>query len=72
LDSLRSAPGGDLQLSATADADPVNCQVDIWVAGVPEPRLTTTGSVELSAAKVAGGWHLTGCARGPYSITAEA
>jgi hypothetical protein len=70
LDSLTSGPDGELRITATADNDPANCLVDIWVPGSTMPRLTTTGLGDLSSENVPGGWRITGCARGSYTITA--
>jgi hypothetical protein len=70
LDSLTSDPDGGLRLAATAADDPANCLVDIWVPGDREPNLTTTGIAQPSSERVAGGWRVTGCARGAYTVTA--
>ncbi|GAA0474371.1 hypothetical protein Aca07nite_62650 [Actinoplanes capillaceus] len=70
LDSLTSDPDGGLRFTATADGEPANCQVDIWVPGGAMPRLTTTGITDLSSKQVTGGWRVSGCARGAYTVTA--
>ncbi|MBO3736519.1 glycoside hydrolase family 5 protein [Actinoplanes flavus] len=69
LDSLVSDPDGGLRITATADGEPANCQIDIWVPGDAVPRLTTTGITGLSSTRVTGGWRIGGCARGAYSVT---
>jgi hypothetical protein len=70
LDSLASGPDGELRITATAADVPANCLVDIWVPGNTMPSLTTTGVADPSSAQVAGGWRITGCARGAYTVTA--
>ncbi|MBW6439166.1 glycoside hydrolase family 5 protein [Actinoplanes hulinensis] len=70
LESLTSDPDGGLRITATAADDPANCLVDIWVPGDTMPRLTTTGITDLSSKQVTGGWRISGCARGAYTVTA--
>ncbi|MCU7724439.1 glycoside hydrolase family 5 protein [Actinoplanes sp. KI2] len=72
LDSLTSGPDGGLRITATAADNPANCLVDIWVPGIVAPRLTTTGVADASSAQVKGGWRITGCARGAYTVSASA
>ncbi|MET8149960.1 glycoside hydrolase family 5 protein [Actinoplanes sp. NPDC049668] len=70
LESLFSSQIGELRIAGTAPDSPANCRVDIWVPGAPKPRLTTTGVTEASSEQVPGGWRVTGCARGSYTLTA--
>ncbi|MFF5228982.1 cellulase family glycosylhydrolase [Dactylosporangium sp. NPDC000521] len=71
LESLTAgAHGTDLRITATAPPDPANCQVDIWFPGESTPRLRTTNVLNASAEQVPGGWRITGCAGGAYSIMA--
>ncbi|MFB9693624.1 glycoside hydrolase family 5 protein [Amorphoplanes digitatis] len=70
LESLISGQDGGLRIAAAAPDDPANCLVDIWVPGDTMPRLTTTGVTGPSPERVAGGWRVTGCARGAYTVTA--
>ncbi|GLW33570.1 glycoside hydrolase family 5 protein [Actinoplanes regularis] len=70
LESLTSSPGGALRITASAADDPANCLVDIWVPGERMPRLTVTGVADASSKQVTGGWRITGCARGAYTVTA--
>ncbi|WP_426565088.1 glycoside hydrolase family 5 protein [Angustibacter sp. McL0619] len=67
LDSLASG-GADLAFTATVDDPDINCQLDIWVPGDARPNLTTTGVTDAGATQVDGGWRVTGCASGSYSI----
>ncbi|MEU4221626.1 cellulase family glycosylhydrolase [Actinoplanes sp. NPDC026623] len=71
LDSLTTGPRGtELGLTATAPAAPANCRLDVWFPGTAEPGLRTTGVLGASAEQVSGGWRITGCASGAYSIVA--
>lgn len=67
LDSL-SSNGADLAFSATTDDPGVNCQLDIWVPGDARPNLSTIGVTDPAATQVDGGWQVTGCASGTYSV----
>jgi hypothetical protein len=67
LDSLASG-GADLAFTATVDDPDINCRLDIWVPGEARPNLTTTGVTEAHVTQAAGGWHVSGCASGRYSI----
>jgi hypothetical protein len=67
LDSLSSA-GDDLAFTGTVDDPDINCQLDIWVPGDARPNLTTTRVTGAGVTKVDGGWHVSGCASGSYSV----
>ena len=71
LDSLASG-GADLAFTATVDDLDINCQLDIWVPGDARPNLTTTGVTGADATQVDGGWQVTGCASGSYSVDVSA
>lgn len=71
LESLAVGPGGaGLGITATAPADPANCLVDVWYPGEAAPALRTTGVLRAATERVPGGWRITGCASGAYSIVA--
>lgn len=73
LTSLATEPnGGGLKLAATADADAANCAIELWAPGENQPRLATTGVDNPAYTKVSGGWQITGCARGAYTVTVSA
>ncbi|WP_144124066.1 cellulase family glycosylhydrolase [Catellatospora sichuanensis] len=70
LDRLVANPGdGGLTFGATVDTAEVNCELDIWVPGEEPLRLVTQGVDDAASAKVPGGWQITGCARGTYTVT---
>jgi hypothetical protein len=62
--------GTDLRITATAGPEPADCQVDIWFPGDAAPRLSTAGVRDATAERVPGGWRVTGCASGAYSVSA--
>ncbi len=68
LDALTSG-GRDLSFAATVDDENINCQIDVWVPGEAKPEVTTESVTGASAEKVPGGWQITGCAAGSYSVT---
>ncbi|GAA3257074.1 glycoside hydrolase family 5 protein [Dactylosporangium siamense] len=71
LESLTAGPRGtELRITATAAPAPANCQLDIWFPGETAPRLHTTSVANASAEQVPGGWRVTGCASGAYTVTA--
>jgi hypothetical protein len=70
LDSLASG-GADLAFTATVDDPDINCRLDIWVPGEARPNLTTTGVADAHVTPVEGGWQVSGCASGRYSINAS-
>ncbi|WP_211240898.1 glycoside hydrolase family 5 protein [Hamadaea tsunoensis] len=81
LSSLSSTPDGRFTLSATAEDAPADCTIELWFpsgssdgsggasGGGQQPRLSTTGVSGLTYRQVDGGWWVTGCARGAYSVT---
>lgn len=68
LTALRDGTG--LRFTATAAADPADCRVDVWFPGPAAPHLQTERVRDAAAERVPGGWRITGCATGAYSITA--
>lgn len=65
LTSLRG-DGAALQLAGVASQP--GCGLTVWVPGKVEPRFDSTGITELSVQAVSGGWVVTGCAAGEYSL----
>lgn len=68
LDTLAAADGG-LTFGATTGDDGTNCRLDIWVPGDASPRLSTENVSDATSVRVPGGWQVTGCARGSYTVT---
>ena len=60
--------GADLTFSATVDDPDVNCRLDIWVPGDAEPVVSASGVTDVDSTQVDGGWHVTGCGEGSYSV----
>lgn len=69
LDSLTSEPSGrDLTFSATVDDDGGSCELDVWFPGERTPRISSTGVEDVESTEVPGGWRISGCAAGTYSL----
>jgi hypothetical protein len=43
----------------------------VWIPGAAEPDLKATGITNLQHVAVDGGWSVTGCAKGDYSLTSD-
>ncbi|WP_345801335.1 cellulase family glycosylhydrolase [Microbacterium sp. AZCO] len=74
----QSAPGSVSELSATDDAFAMKgtagekgCGLRVWFPGAAEPSLDATGITDLETAAVDGGWIVTGCAEGDYSLATK-
>ncbi|MDI1464085.1 cellulase family glycosylhydrolase [Catellatospora sp. KI3] len=60
--------GRGLAFTAVADPD-ADCHLEVWVPGDAAPSISAAGVDELATVRVPGGWRLTGCAHGRYSVT---
>lgn len=72
LTALRSDPGsGSFALAGRAGNG--SCRLDAWVPdlGRGEPSLRGEGLSELAVRSVPGGFRVTACARGSYTLTGE-
>ena len=70
LDSLTSEPSGrDLTFTATVDDDGANCEIDVWFPGDATPQVSSTGIDDVESTEVPGGWQISGCAAGTYSLS---
>jgi hypothetical protein len=65
LTSLR-ADGSEVELEGTTDER--SCGLELWIPGRAEPDLEATGIADLEVTSVPGGWLVTGCADGDYSV----
>jgi endoglycosylceramidase len=45
-----------------------SCTLELWVPGRARPRFVRSGVRRLRAVRVRGGWRVTGCARGDYTV----
>ncbi|MBV1853570.1 cellulase family glycosylhydrolase [Catellatospora tritici] len=63
-----SGDGRGLALVAVADPD-ADCHLEVWVPGDAAPTIFVDGVEEPATVRVPGGWRLTGCAQGRYSVT---
>ncbi|WP_214107965.1 glycoside hydrolase family 5 protein [Acrocarpospora catenulata] len=67
LTSLRSAPyRRALRLTATA-ADG-QCTLDVWAPGQTRPSVSATGVTGIAFHQTTGGWRITGCPSGDYTL----
>jgi hypothetical protein len=64
--------GADLQFTATVDDPDVSCRFDVWVPGETKPVVSTAGVTGAESTQVDGGWHVTGCAEGRYTVKVDA
>jgi len=72
----RSAPGTVTELAAdeaalllSGETDAESCGLEVWIPGSAEPQVTATGITALRTDAVTGGWLVTGCAQGRYSLS---
>lgn len=72
----RSAPGRltsltSDQASLTAQGEGNGCGLDVWFPGSVRPVVRSAGLTGVAARQAPGGWRITGCARGAYTLTAH-
>ncbi|WP_243075056.1 glycoside hydrolase family 5 protein [Microbacterium sp. SS28] len=68
LTSLK-ADGARVELAGTTEDE--GCGLEVWVPGSAAPEIDSSGVTALKTAQVAGGWLVTGCAEGDYSLSTE-
>lgn len=72
LRSLTSDPGTRRLALTGYEPDPRgDCRLELWAPGTVKPALTSSGISGLRAARIPGGWRVTGCAAGGYRLTAR-
>lgn len=64
--SMLSANGPDLLLTGNASHD--SCGLEVWVPGTTKPTVHSTGVTAIATVAVPGGWLVTGCASGRYTL----
>ncbi len=62
-----AAQGSNILLAGTATKR--GCGLDVWVPGAATPDVRTTGMTNVATTAVPGGWTVTGCASGNYTLT---
>ncbi|MFF1634175.1 cellulase family glycosylhydrolase [Leifsonia sp. NPDC058248] len=65
--TILASAGPSVVLAGSAKQQ--SCGLDVWVPGTAEPTLHSTGLTNVEAAAVPGGWRVTGCASGRYTLT---
>lgn len=68
--SVLSAKGADLLLVGATQQD--SCGLEVWVPGATEPTVHSTGVTALATVAAPGGWLITGCAAGRYTLNTSA
>ena len=66
---LADCEGADLELAGTTEER--GCGLEVWVPGAAEPDVDATGISNIELTEVPGGWLVTGCAEGDYSLTTK-
>ncbi|MFI6601398.1 cellulase family glycosylhydrolase [Nonomuraea sp. NPDC050536] len=72
----RSAPGHltgltSDQATLTAQGEGTGCGLDIWFPGATRPVVRGTGLTDVATRQTPGGWRITGCTQGAYTLTAN-
>lgn len=62
-----SAEGAAIELAGSTAAR--GCGLQVWVPGSAEPAVATSGITNIATAAVLGGWLVTGCAEGDYTLS---
>lgn len=60
------AEGPTLRMTGTTDVP--GCDLRIWIPGPAKPNVQASGLTSIKLAKVPGGWNVTGCADGDYTL----
>ncbi|KRC61593.1 hypothetical protein ASE14_12175 [Agromyces sp. Root81] len=61
------ADGAAIDLAGTTDAG--SCGLEVWIPGSAEPDVQVTGITKVETTEVPGGWIVTGCADGDYTLS---
>ncbi|SEM41820.1 glycoside hydrolase family 5 protein [Nonomuraea pusilla] len=65
---ITSLSGRGSRLSLSGRAGGGDCRLDVWVPGGPRPEAVATGIRDVGVTGVDGGWRVTGCASGDYTL----
>ena len=63
------AVGSRLSLAGTVEER--TCGLEVWVPGDAEPQLSVSGITDVDTTAVPGGWRVTGCADGDYTLSTD-
>ena len=63
------AVGPHLSLAGTVEER--NCGLEVWVPGEAEPEPIVSGITDVDTTAVPGGWSVTGCADGDYTLSTD-
>ena len=63
----RRRTGRDLTLAGTTAKR--GCGLTVWIPGEAQPDVETEGITDVETVAVPGGWNVTGCADGDYTLS---
>ena len=66
LTSLKGV-GAKVELAGTTESE--GCGLRVWIPGTTKPDPTVSGITKVAVAEVPGGWFITGCADGDYTLS---
>ncbi|KQP01775.1 cellulase family glycosylhydrolase [Leifsonia sp. Leaf264] len=66
--ALTSLRGDGAQIEFAGTTQERGCGLEVWIPGDAEPEFTVTGIADVETTAVEGGWSVTGCAEGDYSL----
>ena len=74
----KSAPGvvtalvaNEANLTLAGSTKVPGCGLQVWIPGDARPEIHSTGITKLETASVPGGWNVTGCADGDYTLSTQ-
>ena len=62
-----AAKGAELELAGSTQER--GCGLEVWVPGAGEPEVDASGISNIKVTEVSGGWIVTGCAEGDYTLS---
>ena len=63
------AEGGVVDLAGTAAGR--SCDLEVWVPGTAKPDVEVSGITKVETTEVTGGWIVTGCVDGDYTLSTK-
>lgn len=67
--TLTSLQGDGATLTMSGTTQQESCDLAVWVPGADKPVPDVSGITQLATEKVDGGWIITGCATGEYTLS---
>lgn len=66
---LTSLAGHEADLTLAGSTAKRSCGLTVWIPGEAQPVVATEGITNVETVAVPGGWNVTGCADGDYTLT---